>query len=309
MIGEDIWLNEDANKKDLNPPSNELHDLSPKEEMILNNLPLQDSHKLMKIQKEISQLEVQSQELEAKILEAPATVNIDEETRKLAQLQEKKGVLDSKVRSANTKLSPLKEQAKNVRNKLSRLASSDVSADELNKKIDYVSRTKEFSEEFLTRATKLKAEMIREEFEVMLKKLFRKSDEFGEVIFDINNYSIRLYNEREQEISILDRSAGEMQMISSALIWALIKASDLDLPMVIDTPLGRLDSVHRNRLIENYYKELSDQVIILSTDTEITKEYVDMMRSHSAKQYLLDYHEDHKYTLIRDGYFDLVEVN
>ncbi|MCP1446904.1 DNA sulfur modification protein DndD, partial [Priestia megaterium] len=124
---------------------------------------------------------------------------------------------------------------------------------------------------------------------------------------DINTYTIRLYNDRMQEISIQDRSAGEMQMIASALIWALTKASDLSLPVVIDTPLGRLDSYHRNHLINHYYKELSEQVIILSTDTEITQEYVTLMEKNSYKQYMLDYDENKKYTVIRDGYFNFVK--
>ncbi|GGD08265.1 DNA sulfur modification protein DndD [Pontibacillus salipaludis] len=305
-IGEKVWLNEEeGSSSDLEA----IHDLSSREENIIHTLPQKDVTYLHQIQKELSELRSQYEELEVEIQAAPESVDIEEETQKIAQLQEKKGVLNSRIRAAFRKLTPLKDKKTNLRNKLTRLSSTDVSADELNQKVDYVSRTKAFSEEFLTRATELKAELIRDEFEKMLKKLFRKTDEFGEVVFDINNYSIRLYNERGQEISILDRSAGEMQMISSALIWALIKASDLDLPMVIDTPLGRLDSIHRNRLIENYYKELSDQVIILSTDTEITKDYVEMMKDHSSKQYLLDYYEEHKYTLIRDGYFDIVEVN
>jgi len=306
-IGEKIWLNEDQTESlDRN---DELHDLSSKEESILNNLPTKDVNYLYQLKGEVSDLQQQYDQLESEIQSAPESVNTEQETQQIAQLQEKRGELNSKIRTAFKKLTPLKDKLTNVRNKITRLSSSDVSSDDLNQKLDYVSRTKGFAEDFLTRATQLKAQMIRDEFESMLKKLFRKTDEFGEVVFDINNYSIRLYNERGQEVSILDRSAGEMQMISSALIWALIKASDLDLPMVIDTPLGRLDSIHRNRLIENYYKDLSDQVIILSTDTEITKEYVDMMKNHSAKQYLLDYYEEHKYTLIREGYFDIVEVN
>lgn len=126
--------------------------------------------------------------------------------------------------------------------------------------------------------------------------------------FDISTYTVRLYNDRNQEISIQDRSAGEMQMISSSLIWALTKASDLALPMVIDTPLGRLDSYHRNHLINHYYKELSEQVIILSTDTEITQDYINFMQEHSYKQYMLDYDQSKKYTVIRDGYFDFIKV-
>ncbi|WP_079478859.1 DNA sulfur modification protein DndD [Halobacillus salinus] len=304
-IGEKVWLNEEEMDSHYDP----IHDLSSREESTLLRLPEKDVSPLRRLQTEINELKQEFESLESQIEAAPEQVDIKVESDKIAYLQEKKGVLNSKVRTAHKKLQPLIDERTKLRNRITRLSSEDVSVEALNKKLDYVTRTKSFSEEFLTRATELKAQLIRDEFENMLKKLFRKTDEFGEVKFDINNYTIRLFNDRGQEISVLDRSAGEMQMISSALIWALIKASDLDLPMVIDTPLGRLDSIHRNRLIENYYKELSDQVIILSTDTEITKEYVEMMKGHSAKQYLLDYYEEYKYTLIKDGYFDIVEVN
>src|SRR5690606_32938101 len=135
----------------------------------------------------------------------------------------------------------------------------------------------------------------------MLDKLFRKQNEFGKIEFDIETFTIRLYNDKMHEISIQDRSAGEMQMISSSLIWALTKASDLSLLMVIDTPLGRLDSYHRNHLINHYYKNLSEQVIILSTDTEVSIEYAELMKKNSYRQYLLDYDEEKKYTIIKDG--------
>ena len=72
----------------------------------------------------------------------------------------------------------------------------------------------------------MKATYIKEEFsKICLKSYLEKQDEFGNIEFDINTYTIRLYNDRMQEISIQDRSAGEMQMISSALLWALTKAS------------------------------------------------------------------------------------
>ena len=76
--------------------------------------------------------------------------------------------------------------------------------------------------------------------------------------------------------------------------------------MVIDTPLGRLDSYHRNHLINHYYKNLSEQVIILSTDTEVSIEYAELMKKNSYRQYLLDYDEEKKYTIIKDGYFDFI---
>ena len=44
------------------------------------------------------------------------------------------------------------------------------------------------------------------------------------------------------------------------------------LPLVIDTPLGRLDRMHRERIIGQYLAGSSEQVILLCTDTELTAE-------------------------------------
>ena len=114
-------------------------------------------------------------------------------------------------------------------NKLTRLSGQDENLEELQRKIESLISTIKTMEQYISEVTKMKAEYIKEEFSNMLQKLIRKQDEFGKIEFDINTYSIRLYNDRLQEISIQDRSAGEMQMISSALIWALTKASDLSL--------------------------------------------------------------------------------
>lgn len=98
-------------------------------------------------------------------------------------------------------------------------------------------------------------------------------------------------------------------MISSAFIWALTRASNLKLPVIIDTPLGRLDHYHRTHLMQHYYCKLSDQVIILSTDTEITADYINLISKFSSRQYLLDYNENKKYTIIPDGYFNFIKEN
>lgn len=161
----------------------------------------------------------------------------------------------------------------------------------------------QFLDDYIEKLTELKANFIREQFKLMLNQLFRKQDEFGKIEFDMSSFTIRLYNDRNQEISVHDRSAGEMQIISSALIWALTKSSRYALPMIIDTPLGRLDSYHRSYLINHYYKELSEQVIILSTDTEITEDYIKQIKDSTYKQFTLDYDQNRKYTLIIPGYF------
>ena len=98
-------------------------------------------------------------------------------------------------------------------------------------------------------------------------------------------------------------SAGEKQMMVIALLWSLAICSRKKLPVIIDTPLSRLDSVHRQALINVYFPKASDQTIILSTDSEINKEYYDMMKENVGDEYTLIYDEKSKSTSIKQGYY------
>jgi DNA sulfur modification protein DndD len=306
MLGEEIWIKENNVRHYVPNDYKEIHDITNNDYAYLMNLLIKDKRQVVDLINKIERLNQDAESVEIEIRNAPEAVKLDEENDKIDLLTRTLGEVNLRLKSINSKLNPAFEEKKNLTNRLTRMSGSDEDLGELQKTSNEVVKTIKGLEQYISQVTTMKATFIKEEFANMLKRLFRKQDEFGKIEFDIESYTIRLYNDRMQEVSIQDRSAGEMQMISSALIWALTKASDLSLPMVIDTPLGRLDSYHRNHLINHYYKELSEQVIILSTDTEITEEYVNLMKENSYKQYMLDYDENKKYTIIRDGYFKFV---
>lgn len=306
-IGEEVWIKENDIKHTVPSDFQEVHDISNNDYNYLINLTSKDKSQVVNMINKIEKLQQELNKLEFDIRNAPEAVNIEEENKRIDLLVEKSGEINTKFKALNRRLNNVSEERANLLNNLSRMSSQDENLEELQRRYIQVESIIKVMEQYVSELTKMKATFIKEEFSKMLRQLFRKQDEFGKIEFDINTYTVRLYNDRMQEISIQDRSAGEMQMIASALIWALTKASDLSLPMVIDTPLGRLDSYHRNHLINHYYKELSDQVIILSTDTEITQEYISLMEKNSYKQYMLDYDENKKYTVIRDGYFNFVK--
>ena len=77
------------------------------------------------------------------------------------------------------------------------------------------------------------------------------------------------------ELDAKQLSAGEKQIYAIAMLEALAKTSGRRLPIIIGTtPLGRLDSKHREQLVNAYFPHASQQVIVLSTDTEIDQEYL-----------------------------------
>jgi DNA sulfur modification protein DndD len=87
------------------------------------------------------------------------------------------------------------------------------------------------------------------------------------------------------------------------MLDALAKTSGRKLPIIVDTPLGRLDSKHRKKLVENYFPSASHQVIILSTDTEIGKTYLASLSEHISHKIMLDYDDTKGSSHIKSGYF------
>lgn len=100
-------------------------------------------------------------------------------------------------------------------------------------------------------------------------------------------------------------SAGEKQLLAIAFLWGLASLSTRQLPIAIDTPLSRLDSTHRQNLLESYFPNASHQMILLSTDTEIGQPEVKQLREKGAvaHEYLLEYAPAQQQTKVKSGYF------
>ena len=80
--------------------------------------------------------------------------------------------------------------------------------------------------------------------------------------------------------------------------------------MIIDTPLARLDSEHRHRLVTHYFPNASHQVVLLSTDSEIDQSSKEVLEPRLARTYHLQFDGDTNSTSVESGYFrDLVGVN
>jgi DNA sulfur modification protein DndD len=135
--------------------------------------------------------------------------------------------------------------------------------------------------------------------------LLHKSRLVHRITIAPDTFRLELYNAEGKSIPKHRLSAGEKQMLAIAFLWGLARVSGCQLPVVIDTPLGRLDSSHRLNLLDRYFPNASQQVILLSTDTEIGKEEVTRLRQNQliAHEYLIDYDESINRTSVRSGYF------
>lgn len=135
------------------------------------------------------------------------------------------------------------------------------------------------------------------------KKLANKKNLVDHIIMDSESLDLHYMNNEGVEIAKKRLSAGEKQLMVISLLWALAICSKKKLPVIIDTPLSRLDSSHRQALIKIYFPKASDQTIILSTDSEIDENYYALIKTSVGDEYTLKYSDDTKKTTITSGYF------
>ena len=71
--------------------------------------------------------------------------------------------------------------------------------------------------------------------------------------------------------------------------------------MIIDSPIGRMDSIHSDNLANRLYPIMSNQLILLSHNREIVGSLHDALRPQIAKEYMIVKYGNPK---VFPGYFD-----
>jgi len=138
-----------------------------------------------------------------------------------------------------------------------------------------------------------------------LEQLLTKQHLVSEVMINSTDLSVVLLDSRMNQINPRSLSAGERQMMATAILWGLSQSTNRVLPTIIDAPLGRLDRSHRMNLVERYFPHASRQVVLLSTDEEIVGEHLARLRSNVGAYYTLDFDDSHACTTVSEGYWDV----
>ena len=169
--------------------------------------------------------------------------------------------------------------------------------------LKYVNLAKKITASYRIKLQKSKVDYVASTMTDCYKRLASKVSLIDRIVMDSVTLDLQYLNSENEEINKASLSAGEKQLMVISLLWALGICSKKKLPVIIDTPLSRLDSIHRSALIQNYFPKASDQTIILSTDSEIDGYYYAMMKDNVGDVFTLRYDDDNKATTVERGYF------
>ena len=226
------------------------------------------------------------------------------------------GPIFSKLASVNRELGEIENEKGNLENLLSQEKSLIVLLNAkirsyLSQKIEdkrrisgleIGSKVQEVLEKYATLLRSEKLELLEEEILTGLQILLHKKDFIEKISIDKETFEVKLYKGNDDEITKDMLSKGELQMYATAIVWGLAKTSGRPLPFMIDTPLARLDEDHRMSLIENFYPE-RHQTIILSTDSEINSKYYKELEPYISRSFVIQYDSDKGSTVTHQRYF------
>ena len=226
---------------------------------------------------------------------------IEKEENNLYSIQNKLGVLESNIANKETEFNRTSgELSKITESYLSEVEASDDS----ERKIKYIHMSLALVEKYKVRLQNQKVIGLASTITECYNKLANKQKLIRQIKIDPDTLDITYYTEEGHEIDKMSLSAGEKQLAVISTLWALAICSKNKLPVIIDTPLARLDSKHRESLVTNYFPFASEQTMILSTDSEIDHNYYDMMKDYIGDEYILKYNEDTRSTVVKEGYFN-----
>ncbi len=286
-------------------------DISEKEEASILNLKMEENYrKILDFKNMLNQKEDitnRLQDIEKKLraleLEKEDETNFQEIHNKILEKENFIGRRKAEWSDLREKKSKFEDDIVIKERDLNKVYENHEKKKEANRLVEYSGKLNRVIEKYVEiyRTNKIK-ELEKNLFDIF-KAIFAKR--IQEIKINEKTLDITLKEDENKSINYREFSAGEKEIFAISFLWALSKTSNLELPIIIDTPLARLDHDYRQNLIRHYFPFASKQVIILSQNEEIVpdSEFHKTLKPSLYMEKTLIYDYSDNKTTIRDGYF------
>ena len=227
----------------------------------------------------------------------------------LGQLQADLGEVDRRQAILEEETRRSRNLQQEAHRNLTRLTDHIGSLDDGRRVMGLAAKVQDVLRTYEQELTVARVDHLAESITACYKELVHKESLVSRVGVDPVTLSITLYDARGDVVYRPLLSAGEKQIFAIALLWGLGRASGREIPVIIDTPLARLDAEHRSRLLTRYFPNASHQVILLSTDSEVADAELEVLSPSIAKALHLSFDPALGRSTIEEGYLSAWETN
>jgi DNA sulfur modification protein DndD len=216
---------------------------------------------------------------------------------RLKELKDQLSELDEQVRAAFARKQSLENRKHGLESELKDLRATIGQMENLRQKfgpleqrIDVAQRVREVIADIKDQLVPLCKEALEahcsEHFREMISPELRQH----KVQFD-HELQPMLVRGNAAPIYIETLSGAQKRAFGLAFALAVADVSGVAAPIVVDTPVGNMDSEFRKRILLHLAKHSPGQVIFLSHDEEIYGEYAEELEPYVLKKFLVDYEE------------------
>ncbi len=222
---------------------------------------------------------------------------LDRLQRERNDLNQTLGKLDSDYEKAQKDLTRKQIESGQQERKMAETAKSSARRQQADSLIDLYN---EYKEELKSQRKKDLEDAINKHF----KTLMTSHDLVHHIRVD-EHFGIHYQDKDGHPLGGANLSAGMKQLAAIALLWALKDVSGKSVPVIVDTPLARIDRQNQENLLRNYFPHVAEQVIVLPTDSELDREKYRMLSSSIYREYkLVNPHGDQTLVESRTMYQD-----
>ncbi|MBS73019.1 MAG: hypothetical protein CMA91_02035, partial [Euryarchaeota archaeon] len=195
------------------------------------------------------------------------------------------------IRSKEGEVAKLQALITETENQISAMQSLTEADSKLNKRLELILVIRKIILEYAAKRRDSLSKPLEEGFAEGFKLLSRKSEAVKSVQISTTDYSPFIEMEG-YDGNWLDRdlSATEKQHVGLSMLYAISKLSRIPLPIVVDTPVSRMDKDHKEWSVTRFYPKLSHQVIVLTTSDDLGDGLFDELKESDciASQILLE---------------------
>ncbi len=195
------------------------------------------------------------------------------------------GGVDTELKQTKTEVDRLRVLVAKLKAERQRAIEAQFDQTNLSEKLDMATRAQAALASYEKRILQKRLDSLSTHFIEAFSGLVERKKLVRDVQIDPQTFAIHLIDYDGKKVETNSLSAGERQLFAVAMLWGLGKTSGRELPMIIDTPLSRLDKLHRHRLVGRYLPKASRQVIMLCTDTELTEDLSHLLQPFVCKYY------------------------
>lgn len=242
------------------------------------------------------ELKIIQDEIDSQHIDEFTKTRQEELNDKKQEYEKRKNKLVLNIEEYTKNLNELNQQKDEITKEIYHLDQS-INIERIKDKLIYLDLLRECIETYKNKlVTRLREELHNKILEKY--KLIMPDDNIQDLEID-ENFLIRLKDIDDNLVIVKSQSAGQKQILAICIFGALSELSHSQIPLILDTPLSRIDSRNRANIIKHYYAK-GNQVIILPTDTEIsTKEY-QYIKPYIAGLYQISNEENRSHANIKE---------